>query len=232
MIRSDANEHPGAILTPEQRRYLLNFIRKDGAADRAFRYKIRQRMREGIYDLQLLFYHLSTSDFRTTFEDGHRSRDGPVPGFQPRDYHGMVGHGYEDNPGIPREGDLGSGFPGGMSVIGASIDNVIEKNPDPSKTAPGMQRALCDAVAAVCRASESGQIRPDRVLEEGYNKYLNRHKRMDYIAHVQKRPEGVVYTEACNEIRNSEYPQLNRAHRKAISCRGERSLEELVELYD
>ncbi len=59
-----------------------------------------------------------------------------------------------------------------------------------------------------------------------------RHKRENYVAHVQKHTEGAKYTEALNQIRSPEHPQLNRAHRKAISRRGGKSLEELIEQYE
>lgn len=233
MARSD-NSRPGAVLTRQQRDYLQGNVDKSGDADRAFRYKIRQRLRAAMHDLALIYNCLSTDELRTTFGDDHRPEqpeDEPIPGYAPRDNYGRIGHGYEDELGIPREGDLGSGFPGGKSVIEAGLEHFIESNPKRSKANPPMQRSLRDSAAYLCRAATAAQIKPDRVLEDGYNAYLQDHQRADRVAYVKQYSENAAYREAREIIRDPEKMSLNRAHRTAIKRRG-KTIEELAERFD
>jgi len=233
MTRSD-DPRPGAVLTRQQRDYLRGNVDKSGDADRAFRYKIRKRLRAALHDLALVYNHLSTDELRTTFEDDHRPDepgDDPIPGYAPRNKYGFIGHGYEDELGIPREGDLESGFPGEMNVIEAGLLHLIESNPRYSKTNPSMQRSLRDSAAYLCRAATAAQIKPDRVLEDGYNVFLRDHERMDWIAYVRKYSENAAYKEALDIIKSPERTDLNRMHRTAINRRG-KTVNDLVERFD
>lgn len=225
---------PGAVLTHHQRDYLRGKITKSGDAERAFRYKIRQRLRAAIHDLALIYDHLATDELRTTFGDDHRPiepGDDPIPGYAPRDISGFIGHGFENELGIPREGNLESGFPGGMSVIEAGLVNLIESNPEYSKANPTMQRALRDSAAFLCRAATAAQIKPDRVLEDGYSSFLREHQRGDWIAYVTRYSEQTAYREAVNIIRNPGSHKLNRAHRRAVERRGE-TVAGLIQRFD
>lgn len=227
-------QRPGAILTRQQRDYLRGNIDKTGDADRAFRYKIRKRLRAAIHDLSLIYDQMTTRELRTTFEDEHRPEkpgDDPIPGYAPKDTYGMVGHGYEDELGIPREGDLTSGFPGGKSIIEATLEHLIESNPDYSKSNPEMQRSLRDSVACLCRAATAAQVRPEIVLEEGYNTFLQDYERMDWVGYVRRDSEGTKYSEALEIIRSSGKTNLKRQHIRAIERRG-RTVEDLTERYD
>lgn len=224
-------QRPGAVLTSQQRDYLRGDVNKSGEADRAFRYKIRQRLRAAVHDLALIYESLSTAELRTAFEDAHRPNEpgeDPIPGYAPRDNYGFVGHGFEDELGIPREGDLESGFPGEMNEIEATLMNFVESNPEYSKVNPSMQRSLRDSAACLCRAAAAAQIKPDRVLEDGYNAFLQDHQREDWIAYVTKYTENMAYTEARRIVRSSECPKLNRAHRTAVERRG-KSVEDFIE---
>lgn len=215
---------PGAVLTCQQRDYLRGNIDKSGDADRAFRYKIRQRLRAAIHDLALIYDHLSTDELRTTFGDAHRPDepgDDPIPGYAPRDNYGFIGQGYEDELGFPREGNLESGFPGGMNVIEAGLANLIESNPEYSKANPSMQRSLRDSAACLCRAAAAAQIKPHRVLENGYNAFLRDHQQKDWVAYVTRFTENAAYREARNIIKDPKRTDLNRAHRTAVERREE-----------
>lgn len=225
---------PGAVLTPQQRDYLRGNIDKSGDTDRAFRYKIRQRLRAAIHDLALIYDHLSTDELRTTFGDAHRPDepgDDPIPGYAPRDSYGFIGHGFEDELGFPREGNLESGFPGGMNVVEAGLANLIESNPEYSKAHPSTQRSLRDSAACLCRAAAASQIKPDRVLEDGYNAFLRDHQQEDCVAYVTRYSENTAYREALNIIRDRGRPNLNRAHRTAVERRGE-TVADLINRFD
>jgi len=226
------DERPGAILTPQQRSYLRGNIDKSGDADRAFRYKIRQRLRAAIHDLSLIYRQMSTSELRTTFEDDHRPDEpgnDPIPGYAPRDKFGYIGHGYENELGYPRQGDLESGFPGGKSDLQATMENLVESNPDYSKANPSMQRSLCDAVASLCRAATAAQVRPELVLEDGFNTFLQDHEQVEWVGYVTKDTAGRKYSEAAEMIRSSENPDLKRHHVKALERFGGK--EDVVERY-
>lgn len=233
MAQSD-DSRPGAVLTRQQRDYLRGSVNKSGDTDRAFRYKIRKRLRAAIHDFALIYSQLSTDELRTTFGDGHRpdeSGDDPIPGYAPRDSYGYIGHGFEDKLGFPREGDLGSGFPGDMNVIEAGITHLIESNPGYSKANPEMQRSLRDSAAYLCRAAAAAQIKPDRVLEDGYNAFLRDYHRKDWVAYVTKYSENEAYREARNIVKSPKNSSLNRGHRTAIKRRGE-TIEEFIRKFE
>lgn len=233
MVQSN-DSRTGAVLTSQQRDYLRGKVDKSGDADRAFRYKIRQRLRAAMHDLALIYDHLSTDELRTTFGDGHRPDDpgdDPIPRYAPQDKCGFIGHGFEDELGIPREGDLKSGFPGEMNVIEAGLAHLVESNPDYSKANPSMQRSLRDSVAYLCRAAAAAQIKPDRVLEDGYNAFLHDHQREGWVAYVTRYSENTAYGEALNIIRTPGRTDLNRAHRTAVERRGE-TVENMIKRFD
>jgi hypothetical protein len=172
-----------ATLTSGHRRYLTGFSEKTGNTEVKSRESIRSRIQETMFDLQLLFYSLETNDMRLAFEGGHGPRDGPVARAEPRvdsvDTWGRRVTGYENEWGYPQEGDLLSGYDG-KSVFEAAIEHVLEQNPGVSKATPGMQRALVDTVAFLCRASEAGQLDVRKVIEQGVEKYHQRDGRVSW----------------------------------------------------
>jgi len=179
-----------ATLTSDRRRYLTGFSEKDGNTEVKAREEIRERIRETIFDLQLLFYHLETNDVRLAFEEGYGSRDGPVSRAQPRDLWGWVGTGYEEKLGYPREGDLATGYDG-KSAIEAGLERLIDENPGVSKASPGTQRALVDAVAFLCRAAEGGQLDVRDVIEQGVEKHLRYHNRTAWDCSLEYEHPGI-----------------------------------------
>lgn len=223
MLRTDQKKNPGAVLTPTQREFLLGLDEKEGGNERAFRWKIRKRVEESVYDLQLLLYFLDKDDIRYTFEQGCDSRAGPIKHYTPHNAW-YSGTGYEDELGYPREGNEASGYDG-KSAIGAAIENVIESTPEDSKASPGMQRALVDAVAFLCRASEAGQLEVREVIERGVEKYHSQQNQRKQVVALERESASAARRSGRQRVRNGE--KLTRTQMKALEKNDE--LSELIE---
>lgn len=90
-MAEDTQDQPASVLTPRQRRYLLEGAPDDmtPAAERAMRSRIRGRLRAGMADFDLVLNHLTPKDIQTALERrtypkrGEREQGTPLsPEFQ------------------------------------------------------------------------------------------------------------------------------------------------------
>lgn len=192
-----------STLTATHRQYLLDILKKEGNTEAQAKKAIRDRIEESLFDFMLLFYYLDEKDIRLAFEEGANQDEGPIEYSMPSWAEGMVGTGFGDKQGYPREGDYNTGFDG-RSMHQATIENVlrensaIKKSPSEdadqdelldsteSKASPGTQRALIHSIAFLCRIAEAGQLNIRDVVEQGLETYYREYTGIDRIPAVTK----------------------------------------------
>lgn len=67
-ITEDARERPPGLLTYDDREYLLGEKDVEGTAETQLRQRLRDRVRAGLLDFELLLYLLNEQDIRTIFD--------------------------------------------------------------------------------------------------------------------------------------------------------------------
>lgn len=71
---TDADRRYRGILTPDDEAFLLGETENDPATNRDTRYRIRNRLRRGLLDLDLLYEHLPARDRSRIFGDLYEDR--------------------------------------------------------------------------------------------------------------------------------------------------------------
>jgi hypothetical protein len=88
-----------------------------------------------------------------------------------------------------------------------------------------MQRALVDAVAFLCRASEAGQLEVREVIERGVEKYHSQQNQREQVVALKRESESAARRSGRQRVRNGEEP--TRTQLKALEENDEFS--ELIE---
>lgn len=199
------------VLTTKNRQYLAGEYNPAEGNSRGnppnYDTRIQENAYTAIYDLAHLYRHGEDKHFSHFAEGWEPQQDDPIftwkagPSIRYNRIYGAEGSAWEGEELSPGEEN-----PDTTSTSELWFEQYVEKS-EYDKATPETQEALIDAVAFICRAADTGELKISQLLEKGANRYLKNRPN----PHTPKKKPETLFEKA-------EWEQLNRdrTHRLGI----------------